>query len=150
MVSDFNGSIGSWDLNCVRNKGTSFTSCAFACEGSWLVVKLECHSPLPTIHKRLQSKVSFSKTSKFSAMIPKLNTYFLYHHSFHSNFIHFIQISLISCINFLSINIFKIVCNLDAFFRLSGGNSEKTRGFRNRSRSYDFGLLGWINHKAGS
>ena len=29
-------------LNCVRNKGTSFASCAFACEGSWLVVKLEC------------------------------------------------------------------------------------------------------------
>ena len=25
------------------------------------------------------------KTSKLSAMIPKLNTYFLYHHSFHSN-----------------------------------------------------------------
>ena len=29
--------------------------------------------------------MSFSKTSKFSAMIPKLNTYSLYHHSFHSN-----------------------------------------------------------------
>ena len=28
--------------------------------------------------------MSFSRTSKFSAMIPKLNTYFLYHHSFHS------------------------------------------------------------------
>ena len=23
MVFDFDGSIGSWDLNCVRNKGTS-------------------------------------------------------------------------------------------------------------------------------
>ena len=45
----------------------------------------EFHSPLPTIHKTLQSKMSFSKTSKFSAMITKLNTYFLYHHSFHSN-----------------------------------------------------------------
>ena len=33
MSSDFNGSIGSCDLNCVRNKGTSFASCAFACEG---------------------------------------------------------------------------------------------------------------------
>ena len=43
------------------------------------------HSHLPTTHKTLQSKMSFSKTSKFSAMIPKLNTYFLYHHSFHSN-----------------------------------------------------------------
>ena len=42
MVRDFDGSIGSWDLNRVRNKGTSFASCAFACEGSWLVVKLEC------------------------------------------------------------------------------------------------------------
>ncbi|XP_067038646.1 uncharacterized protein [Acropora muricata] len=42
MVCDFDGSIGSWDVNCVRNKGTSFASCAFACEGSWLVVKLEC------------------------------------------------------------------------------------------------------------
>ena len=45
----------------------------------------EFHLPLPTIHKTLQSKVSFSKTSKSSATIPKLNTYFLYHHSFHSN-----------------------------------------------------------------
>ena len=31
------------------------------------------------------SELSFSKTSKFSAMIPKLNTYFLYPRSFHSN-----------------------------------------------------------------
>ena len=45
----------------------------------------EYHSPLPTIHKTLQSKISFSKTSKFSAMAPKPNIYFLYHHSFHSN-----------------------------------------------------------------
>ena len=45
LVSDFNSSIGSWDLNCVRNKGTSFASCAFACEGSWLVVKLKCAIP---------------------------------------------------------------------------------------------------------
>ena len=42
MVCDFDGWIGSWDLYCVRNKGTSFASCAFACEGSWLVVKLKC------------------------------------------------------------------------------------------------------------
>ena len=28
--------------------------------------------------------MSFSKTSKFSATLPKLNTYFLCHHSFHS------------------------------------------------------------------
>ena len=40
----------------------------------------EFHSPSPTIHKTLQSK-----TSKFPAMIPKLNTSFLYHHLFHSN-----------------------------------------------------------------
>ena len=45
----------------------------------------EFHSPYPNIHKSLQKKMSFSKTSKFFAMIPKLNTYFLYHHSFHSN-----------------------------------------------------------------
>ena len=45
----------------------------------------EFHSHLPTTHKTSQSKMSFSKTSKFSAMIPKLNTYFLYHRSFHSN-----------------------------------------------------------------
>ena len=38
-----------------------------------------------TYHRKtLQSKM-FSRISKFSAMIPKLNTYFLYHHSFHSN-----------------------------------------------------------------
>ena len=42
MVSDFNGSIGSSDLNCVRNKGIGFASYAFTCEGSWLVVKLRC------------------------------------------------------------------------------------------------------------
>ena len=24
------------------NKGTSFASCAFTCEGSWLVAKLKC------------------------------------------------------------------------------------------------------------
>ena len=30
-------------------------------------------------------KCHSQKTSKFSTMIPKLNTYFLYHHSFHSN-----------------------------------------------------------------
>ena len=30
------------DLNCVRNKGTSFASCVFACEGSWLIVRLQC------------------------------------------------------------------------------------------------------------
>ena len=40
----------------------------------------EFHSLSPAIHKTLQSKMSFSKTSKFSAMIPKLNTFFLYHH----------------------------------------------------------------------
>ena len=45
----------------------------------------EFHSLSPTIHKTLKSKMSFSKTSKFSAMIPKLNKYFLYHHLFHSN-----------------------------------------------------------------
>ena len=45
----------------------------------------EFHSPLPTSHKTLQSKTSFSKTLKFSVMIPKLNTYFLYHHSSHSS-----------------------------------------------------------------
>ena len=39
-------------------------------------------SLLPQFH---QSNVSFSKTSKFSTMIPKRNTYFLYHHSFPSN-----------------------------------------------------------------
>ena len=33
----------------------------------------EFHSPLPTIHKTLQSKMSFSKTSKFSVMNPKPN-----------------------------------------------------------------------------
>ena len=43
------------------------------------------HLPSSTIHKSLPSKMSFSKTSKFFATIPKLNTYFLYHHSFHSN-----------------------------------------------------------------
>ena len=43
------------------------------------------HSPSPTMHKTLQSKMSFSKASTFSAMIPKLNIYFLYHHLFHSN-----------------------------------------------------------------
>ena len=37
----------------------------------------EFHSPLLTSHKTLQSKLSFSKTSKFSAMIPKLNTFSL-------------------------------------------------------------------------
>ena len=45
----------------------------------------EFHLPSPTIHKTLQSKMSLSKTSKFSAMIPKLNTYFLYHCLLHSN-----------------------------------------------------------------
>ena len=30
------------EILTVRNKGTSFASCAFACKGSWLVVKLEC------------------------------------------------------------------------------------------------------------
>ena len=40
----------------------------------------EFHSPSPTIHKTLQSKMSFSKTSKFFAMILKLNVHFLYHH----------------------------------------------------------------------
>ena len=29
MVSDFNGFIGCWDLNCFRNQGTTFASCAF-------------------------------------------------------------------------------------------------------------------------
>ena len=29
MVSDFRRSIGSCDLNCARNKGTGFASCAF-------------------------------------------------------------------------------------------------------------------------
>ena len=29
MVSDFNGLIGCWDLNCFRNQGTTFASCAF-------------------------------------------------------------------------------------------------------------------------
>ena len=47
--------------------------------------RTEFHSYLPTTYKTLQSKMLFSKTSKFSTMIPKLNTYFLYHHSFHSN-----------------------------------------------------------------
>ena len=42
MVRDFNGSIGSSDLNCVRNKGTGFASCAFTCEGFWLIVKFKC------------------------------------------------------------------------------------------------------------
>ena len=54
-------------------------------ENMCLVSGSEFHSHLPTTHKTLQSKMSFSKTSKFSAMIPKLNTYFLYHRSFHSN-----------------------------------------------------------------
>ena len=40
MVSDFSGSVGSWDLNCVRNKGTSFASCAYTFEGSSLVALL--------------------------------------------------------------------------------------------------------------
>ena len=35
MVSDFSGLIGP-----DRSKGTSFASCVFTCEGSWLVVKL--------------------------------------------------------------------------------------------------------------
>ena len=47
--------------------------------------RTEFHPLLPTIHKTLPSKMSFSKISKFFAMIPKLNTYFLYHHSFYSN-----------------------------------------------------------------
>ena len=42
VVSDFSGSNGSSELNHVRNKGTNFASCAFTCEGSWLVVKLKC------------------------------------------------------------------------------------------------------------
>ena len=33
----------------------------------------------------LAVKISSSKTSKFSAMIPKINLYFHYHHLFHSN-----------------------------------------------------------------
>ena len=37
----------------------------------------EFYSPLPTIHKTLQGKLSFSKTSKSFAMIPKLNTFSL-------------------------------------------------------------------------
>ena len=41
----------------------------------------EFPSPSPTIHKTLQSEVWFSKTVKFSAIIPKLNTYFLYNHA---------------------------------------------------------------------
>ena len=32
----------------------------------------------------IKNSIDFSKASKFSAMIPKLNTYFLYHQSFHS------------------------------------------------------------------
>jgi len=35
--------------------------------------------------QNLAIKISFSKTSKLSATIPKLNTDFLYHHSLHSN-----------------------------------------------------------------
>ena len=42
MASDFNGTIGSSDLNFVRSKGTSFTLCVFKWEGSWLVAKLKC------------------------------------------------------------------------------------------------------------
>ena len=42
MVSDFSGSIGSSDLNLVRNNRTSFASCPFTFEGSWLVVTLKC------------------------------------------------------------------------------------------------------------
>ena len=30
------------DILIVSEKGTSFTSCAFTCEGSWLVVRLKC------------------------------------------------------------------------------------------------------------
>ena len=40
MVSDLSGPVGSWDLNCGRNKGTSFASSAFTFEGSWLVALL--------------------------------------------------------------------------------------------------------------
>ena len=35
--------------------------------------------------QNLAVKMPFSKTSNFFAMIPKLNTYLLYHHLFHSN-----------------------------------------------------------------
>ena len=35
----------------------------------------EFHSPSTTIHKTFQSKISFLKNSKFSAMLPKLNTF---------------------------------------------------------------------------
>ena len=38
------GTRGVVALTCVRNKEKSFASCAFAFEGSWLVVKLECAS----------------------------------------------------------------------------------------------------------
>ena len=41
VVSDVSGSIGSGDVNFVRNKGESFASYAFKFEGSWLVVCLK-------------------------------------------------------------------------------------------------------------
>ena len=34
--------LGPEMLTVLEIKGTSFASCAFACEGSWFVVKLEC------------------------------------------------------------------------------------------------------------
>ena len=46
MVSDFNGSIGSWELDCVRNKGTSFASCAhddhFICISTNVIYCITC------------------------------------------------------------------------------------------------------------
>ena len=44
VVSDFNRSIPSGELNHVRNKRTSFVSCACTFESSWLVVRAGCHA----------------------------------------------------------------------------------------------------------
>ena len=57
MVSDLSGLIGPWDLNCVKNKGTSFASCAFTLEGSWLVALLTRKLPksLPCLNQTSKS-----------------------------------------------------------------------------------------------
>ena len=77
MVSDFNGWIGSRDLNCVRKKGTSFTSCSFACEGNFLVssdanehdVKLVPWPLIPLIYSQIHVTIFPPMATLFYTLI---------------------------------------------------------------------------------
>ena len=71
MVCDFDGSTGSRDVSYVGNKGTSFASCAFACEGLLLNLNALLTKKLPKFLSRL-NEMSGGKENMSESFFDKL------------------------------------------------------------------------------